>query len=140
MLHIAPKWFAVLAVQFLFLIYILNKILFKPLLEIFEERDNSVKGSLDAAKEMDEKKEEGIATLNREISGARNRAREVFEAKRTEGLDRQKEGLSEAESSAGDMLQKAREELRGEVAKAREQLKADVDKFSDEIVRKLVKA
>jgi F0F1-type ATP synthase membrane subunit b/b' len=38
------------------------------------------------------------------------------------------------------MLQKAREELQAEVGRARQALKADVEKFSDEIVRKLVKA
>jgi F0F1-type ATP synthase membrane subunit b/b' len=38
------------------------------------------------------------------------------------------------------MLQKARTELRAEAEKARQALRADVDKFSDEIVRKLLKA
>jgi F0F1-type ATP synthase membrane subunit b/b' len=38
------------------------------------------------------------------------------------------------------VLAKARAELKAEVEKARGALRADVEKFSDEIVRKLVKA
>jgi F0F1-type ATP synthase membrane subunit b/b' len=52
----------------------------------------------------------------------------------------QKKFLSEADGRAAGMLQKAREELRSEAEKARQTLRADVEKFSDEIVRKLVKA
>jgi F-type H+-transporting ATPase subunit b len=127
-------------INFLGLIYVLNLILFKPLLKVFKERDDAVKGSLDAAKDMDLKKEEGIARMHREITDARTKAKEAFEAMRNEGVNRQKGFLSEAEEQASGMLQKAREELRAEVGKARQALKADVDKFSDEIVRKLVKA
>lgn len=140
MLDIHKLWFIVLVVNFLGLLYILNIILYKPLLKIFKEREDTVKGALDAAKEMDSRKEEGIATLKREITDARNKAKEVFERMKSEGLNKQKEVLSEAEASAAAMLQKAREELKAEVMKARQRLKADVEKFSDEIVRKLVKA
>jgi F-type H+-transporting ATPase subunit b len=140
MLDINFKWLLVLAANFLGLIYILNIILFRPVLRIFKEREGAVKGSLDIAKDMNAKKEEGIIRFNQEIAEARRKAKDAFEEMRTEGQKRQKELLSEAEQKAAAMLQKAREELRGEVIKAREALKADVEKFSDEIVRKLVKA
>ncbi len=140
MLDIHKFWFIVLVINFLGLLYILNIIFYRPLLKIFKEREDTVKGSLDAAKEMDSKKEEGIATMNRELAGARSKAREVFESIKSEGSNKQKEMLSEAAASADGLLQKAREELRAEVEKARAALKADVEKFSDEIVRKLVKA
>jgi F-type H+-transporting ATPase subunit b len=140
MLKLEPVWLLILAAQFLFLVWLLNIILFRPLLKVFKERDDTVKGSLNTAKEMDKKKEEGIASLNREIAAARAQGKEAFESMRNEGLAKQKEMLGEAESSAADLLQKAREELRAEVEKARASLKTDVDKFSDEIVRKLVSA
>jgi len=140
MLDIYFTWLLVLAANFLGLVFILNIILFKPMLKIFSERQDSVKGSLEAAREMNTRKEEGIARLNSEIADARKRAKDVFEGMRSEGQNRQKELLSEAEEKAAGMLQKAREELRAEVVKARHALKADVEKFSDEIVRKLVQA
>ena len=126
--------------NFLGLVYILNIILFRPMLKVYLERESLTKGSLDAAKEMNSKKEEGLERMNKEISDARSKAKEAFEALRNAGLETQKNFLSEAESSAAGMLQKAREELRSEGEKARQSLKADIEKFSDEIVRKLVNA
>jgi len=140
MLDIDKFWLLVLTANFLGLIYILNIILFRPLLKVFHERETLVKGSLDAAREMDSRKEEGIERMNKELADARSRAKEAFEALRNQGLEVQKNLLSDAETSAAGMLQKARAELKSEGEKARQALKADVEKFSDEIVRKLVSA
>ena len=50
------KWFFVLLLNFLALLYVLNIILFKPLLKLFSHRENSIKDSLNAARDMDKKK------------------------------------------------------------------------------------
>jgi F-type H+-transporting ATPase subunit b len=134
------KWFFVLAVNFLVLFFILNIVLFKPLLKIFTDREDTVKGALDAAKEMSSKREEGIARLNSELAESRSKAKEIFEALKAEGVNKQKEELSAAETEAGAMIEQAKTQIRAEAEKARQALKADVDKFSDEIVGKLVKA
>jgi F-type H+-transporting ATPase subunit b len=140
MLDIHFNWLLILIANFLVLIFLLNIILYKPLLKVFQERKDIVKSSLDASNEMNARKEAGIATMNQDISAARARAKETFDAKKNEGLETQRTFFSEAEERASEMLQKAREELRVEVEKARQSLKADVEKFSDEIVRKLVSA
>jgi F-type H+-transporting ATPase subunit b len=140
MLDIHINWLLILAANFLGLMVVLNIILYKPLLKVFKEREDSTKGALNAAKEMDAKKEEGIARMNRELMEARKKAKDAFEGLRNEGLNAQKQALTDAEGTASGMLQKAREELQAEVGKARQTLRGDVEKFSDEIVRKLVKA
>ena len=134
------KWFFVLAINFLILFFILNVVLFKPLLKIFTEREDTVKGALDAAKDMSSKREEGIARLNSELAESRSKAKEIFEALKSEGVTKQKEELSAAETEAGAMIEQAKTQIRSEAEKARQALKADVEKFSDEIVGKLVKA
>jgi len=132
------KWFFVLFVNFVILLFILNAILFKPLLQIFKEREDSVKGDLDAAKDMTEKSEEGIARLNRELAESRSKAKEIFESLKAEGVTKQREVLSATEAEALTTIEKARAEIKSDAEKARQSLRADVDKFSDEIVRKLV--
>jgi F-type H+-transporting ATPase subunit b len=131
--------FIVMLINFLVLLFILNSLLLQPLLKIFKERDDTVKGDLDAARDMGTKREESIARLNRELSDARSKAKETFEVLRTEGVQKQKEVLSAAESEAVSIIEKAKVEIRSDAEKARQALRADVDKFSDEIVRKLVK-
>jgi F-type H+-transporting ATPase subunit b len=140
MLDIQLKWLIVLAINFIVLMFVLNSILFKPLMKIFKERDDTVKGNLDAAKNMSNKREESISGLNRELAESRNKAKEVFEALKAEAVSKQKEVHSAAEAEATAILEKAKAEIKAEAEKARKALRADVDKFSDEIVRKLVNA
>jgi len=140
MLDISPVWLAVMAVNFFVLLFILNAILFKPVLKIFKEREDTVKNSLDAARDMGTKRGEGIARLNREFVEARNKAKETFEVLKAEGLQKHKDIHSAADAEASEMLNKAKAEIRAEAEKARKTLRSDVDKFSDEIVRKLVSA
>ena len=140
MLDIHVNWLLILAANFIVLMFVLNIILYKPLLKIFKDREASTKGFLDAAKDMDVNKEAGIEKMNKKIAEARKNAKGVFEDMRNEGLSVQKQALSDAEATAAGLLQKAREELKAEVAKATQALRGDVEKFSDEIVRKLVKA
>ena len=139
MLDIQPMWLIVLAINFIVLIFLLNAILFKPLMKIFKEREDTVKGNLDAAKNMGTQREEGITRLNRELAESRTKSKELFEGLKTEGMSKQKEVLSAAEAEAVSTLDKAKAEIKAEAEKARQALRADVDKFSDEIVRKLVK-
>jgi F-type H+-transporting ATPase subunit b len=139
MLDFEPKFFLVLVVNFFALLFILNSILFQPLLKVFKERETTIKGSLDAAQEMTRRREDSIANLNRELSEARSKSKQVFDALRNEGLQKQKEVLSATSAEASGILEKARAEIKTEAEKARKTLRSDVDKFSDEIVRKLVK-
>lgn len=134
------KWFFVLLVNFLVLLYVLNKILFKPMLKIFSEREDAIKGSLSAANAMTQKKEEAFARLKSELTAAREKAKTTFETIRAEGLNIQKEIFAKAEAEASGILNKARAEIKTEAAKSRLALRADIDKLSDDIVRKLLKA
>lgn len=139
MLELNIKWFIVLIVNFLVLLYLLNIILFKPLLKLFKEREENIKGAFEIAKEMTKKKDDAIAALNKELAAARDKASSVFESMKTEGVHIQKEMFSKAEAQASDLLEKARAELKAEAEKAKAKLRADVDRFSDEIVRKLIR-
>lgn len=134
------QWFFVLLANFLVLLFVLNTILFKPLVKIFKEREIATTGALDEARALSDKKDEAIAKMNAELLSAKSKAKEIFDSLREEGVTRQKEILSKAEAEAVEMIEKARKELQAEAEKARTALKADIEKFSEEIVNKLVKA
>ncbi len=133
-------WYFVLVANFIILYFILSSLLFKPLANLFKEREKAIKGAFDDAKSMAEKKEESLVKMNSELQDARKKAKDIYNSEREAGLLHQKEVLSKAEEEAVAMIEKARQELKTEAEKARSILKADVDKFSEEIVRKLVKA
>ena len=130
----------VLLVNFLVLLFILNKILFQPLKNILKERERATTGALDDAKTMTAKKDEAVAKMNAELLAARNAAKAAYESLKEQGQAAQKETLSKTEAQALAMIEQARKELQSEADKARAALKADIEKFSEEIVTKLVKA
>ncbi len=134
------KWFFVLLVNFLLLLFILNKILFQPLASILKERERATTGALDDAKAMIARKDEAVAKMNAELLAARNAAKAAYESLKEQGQAAQKETLSKTEAQALAMIEQGRKELQSEAEKARAALKADIEKFSEEIVTKLVKA
>ncbi len=78
--------------------------------------------------------------MARELKETRVKASEIFESMRKEGMNKQKEVLEAAGKQSQALIEKARTELKAEADKARQRLHADVETFSDEIVKKLVKA
>lgn len=133
------QWFFVLLVNFVILVFALKALLFDPLSKIGGERDKATKGALDEAKAMIAQKDEAVAKMNAELGAARQQAKATASALREEGLTKQKETLSGAESAAVQQIEAARKEIQAETEKARTALKADVERFADEIVRKLVR-
>jgi F-type H+-transporting ATPase subunit b len=131
-------WFFVLAANFLVLIYVLNIILFRPLLKTFREREEAISGSIEKARKMELKREESIGSLKKELSRASGEARERIEIFKAEGMASQKEALGKAHTEAAEIIEEARATLRDEAERARAELRTDVERFSEEIVDKLV--
>jgi F-type H+-transporting ATPase subunit b len=134
------QWFFVLLANFLVLLFVLNLILFQPLAKIMKEREGATIGALDEAKSINGKKDAAVARMNAELLAARNMAKAAFDTLKEQGQSLQKEALSKAEAQALVMIDQARKELQSEAEKSRIALRADIEKFSEEIVRKLVKA
>lgn len=134
------NWFFLLLVQFFVLMFILNAILFKPIMELFRQREQAIKGALEEAQLMNEKKEKAISQMNEDLAQAKAQAKQVITALREEGLAYQREVVSNAEKEAVQLIEKARGEIRAESEKVRNMLRQEVEKLSEEIVNKLVKA
>lgn len=132
------NWFFVLLLNFLVLLYLLNIILFKPLLRLFTEREGTINNSLNAARDLEKKKDEALLQMNLELKDAHKKAREIFETMRVQGIERQRELLEAASSEASGLIHNARTDLKKEAGRVRQLLRADAEKFSDEIVRKLI--
>ena len=133
-------WFFVQLANFLILLFLLNAILFKPLMKLFKERDDNTKGALDSANAMDREKDVVLAQIDEKLSGGRTEARSIFENLSNEGLELQKSSVQSAQNESIEINKKARAELEAATDKARNALKSDIETFSKQIVEKLVGA
>jgi len=137
MLEINGWFFAQLA-NFLLLLIVLNAILFKPILRIFQERESSTTGYLDDAKEMDKEKDDLLAQIDARLSDTRNNAKSIFERFSEEGKAAQKQAVDSAQNESVAINKKARDDIQAATEKARASLKGDIESFSRIIVEKLV--
>ena len=133
-------WFFVQLANFLILLFLLNTILFKPLMKLFKEREDNTKGALDSANDMDREKDDVLAQIEEKLSGARTEARSIFENLSNEGLAVQKKAVQSAQNESVEINKKARAELETATDTARNALKSDIEAFSKQIVEKLVGA
>ena len=134
------KWFFAQLANFLLLLFLLNIILFKPLLRLFKERDAGINGALDSAKSMDKEKDGIMAQIDAKLSEGRTRAKTAFEELSRQGMEIQKQALTAAQNEAAGLNKSAKDELGSAMENARGSLKSDVEAFSRQIVEKLVKA
>ncbi len=133
-------WFFVQLANVVILFLVLNNMLFKPVLKKFKEREEMTEGALEKAKKMDADKDGIISQIDVKLVEARKKAREAFEGLSNEGMDVQKQALSEAQNEAMGINKKAKDDLAGAVETARASLKSDIETFSKQIVYKLVGA
>jgi len=132
------KWFFVQLANFLLLLVVLNIILFRPMLRLFQEREEHTTGFLNDAKAMDKEKDEVFSKIDSKLAVARDRAKAIFEEFSTEGIETQKLAVDSAKNEAIEINRKSKEEIEMATDKARAALKADIKNFSNKIVEKLV--
>lgn len=133
-------WFFAQLANFIFLLIILNIILYKPFLRLFKERDDNTKGALEKAKALDSEKDGLLAQIDAKLAEARGKARTSFETLSKEGADIQRSALEASQNEAVEINRKAKVELEAATEKARASLRSDVETFAKQIVEKLVGA
>ena len=140
MLDIYPVWLFVQFATIVFLFLFLNYYLFQPFLRLFKEREDNTQGALDKARDLDQKKDTILASIDEKLNDARSKARSNFEEASNEGLEIQRKALEAAQAEAMEINKKAKADLGASAEKARAGLKSDVEAFSKQIVEKLVGA
>ncbi|HLB25677.1 MAG TPA: ATP synthase F0 subunit B [Nitrospirota bacterium] len=124
--------------NFVVLIFVLNYLLFKPVLRHMAERDKTVAVSHEEAKEYAERAEYMLGEFEYELADARVKANQLYHSLQQEGAARQREVMAEAKAKAQEMVEKAKAEIEGEAGRARKLLDAEMEKLPAEIASKLL--
>jgi len=106
----------------LILIVVLQPLLFKPMLALFEEREKRIEGAKLAARKMDEASAGALTKYETEMKKARSAGNAEREQLRAEGLKTEADIVGKVRETTGKRVADGREELRQNAAKARAQL------------------
>lgn len=123
---------------FLFVVYFLNVVLFRPYLKTWEARQQGVEGSREHAAETEAQAAVLLVELEQKMRTARRDAQEVRESLRSQGLQEQNDILEEVRQEVDQTLQQEREKISAKVASAQGDLSARAQVLAESIVKKLL--
>lgn len=126
------------AINFALLLFILAKLLYKPLLTKMEERTQAIRKSLDEAQaaraEAQHEREEHAARLQ----AAHAEAQAIRAAALKDAAEEQRKLVEAARGEAARLVESARAELAQDVRRARQELRQEVSDLAITVAERLI--
>ena len=114
------------AINFLILLWLLQRFAFKPLMRIMDERSSRIRNDLDDARRLREEAERDRETYRSQLGRARDEARAILEEANNVAARIREQSLLDAEGQNTQLLQRAREEIGREKQAAINELRREV--------------
>jgi len=135
-IDIVPGLLVVQGFIFLLVLWFLNKILFKPILKILQERDERTEGFLNQADQVGEKAEETLERYNEKFRQARKEALELKRKIILEGVGKREAVIDKARKEAQGFLEEMRKSLVEEAERTKKTLRQQVDAIGQIMAQK----
>lgn len=123
---------------FLLLVYILNVLIYKPVLRVMEERGKKISGMEADAVLADKEVEDKLASYRLELDKAKQSGNADRAILKKEGLDKETELLGAAHAEAQKTLSAAKDKITKEVDSALATLKGMTEEMGKDIADKVV--
>jgi F-type H+-transporting ATPase subunit b len=124
--------------NFLFLLFILNILLYKPIRQILSQRKEEIDSFSGMIGEFEDKSAQSKKALEENKAGARKEGLKEKEELKGEGSDQEKGMLQVATSEASEKLDQARDEISASLVSARQTLEKELALFSTELAQKIL--
>jgi F-type H+-transporting ATPase subunit b len=125
-------------INFLFLIWALNLVLYRPIRRIIAQRNEKIAGLETGIGKNEQDVEEKDQAIRDGIRQAREKGVEAKEALENEAREKEKEKVAQINEKAREELNRVREQVSRDMEAARRSLEGEVDRFADEISQKIL--
>ena len=125
-------------VNFLVMIFLLNKILIDPVRKIISKRKELMAGQMDKIEGFNASAADKVADYEAQLAAARKEAGDIRNAAKDAGVVEEQALLSAAGKEASSTIQAARAEIESQVKGALDQLTKDVDKYAEQATGKIL--
>jgi F-type H+-transporting ATPase subunit b len=125
-------------VNFLFLLFILNIILYRPIRKILSQRREEMLSFEGMISEFEEKSNESGKALEKNEVGARKEGLKEKEALKGAGSEQEKAMIKDATSQASEKVDQARDEITRSLVSAQQSLEKELAFFSKELAEKIL--
>ena len=130
--------FLVSIITFIVFVFLMNKILYAPILNIMEERKNFINGNYKSAQDNEAK----ISSISEEkeslLADAKETARDKYNEKLSDYKNKRAEIVSDAQNSAKEEIEKSEIELLNLSNEVKDGLKSSMTDLANDIVEKVI--
>jgi F-type H+-transporting ATPase subunit b len=116
----------------------LSKVLFGPLLRLFDEREARIQGAKAEAQALEGQSADKAVYIDERMKRAQKDAREILSSLKAEGAAYQRQLTDKARSEAREKMTVAKERIHGELEKARSEMAPFVDENAKLLVAKFL--
>jgi F-type H+-transporting ATPase subunit b len=125
-------------VNFIILLIILNKILYRPLMSIIAERRDAITGSHDRAKSLEADIEDKMQRYQQQLNDAKATANAERNNLKKAATEEETKILSAAQGKATERLQAIKAQVGDEAAAASKTLKSEAESLAGQIATKIL--
>ncbi len=131
-----PILIAAQIVNFLVILYILKRFLYKPLFKVFKERQDLIKESITKTDEARQALEKAQATEKELIKKAQSTATQILKDAKEQSVDIISAAEEATKKQTDKMISEAKEQISQETKRAEEQLNKHVAELSVALLKK----
>lgn len=125
-------------VAFLLLFALLKRVAWKPLMNMLDQREQTINADIDKAETARISAERQLAEVEQQLREARNKANETLTRAQAEGNELQKSIVNEAKEDARRIRKQAEKEVDLEQKKAFAKLRSEISEMSISIAASII--
>jgi len=124
--------------NFLLLMFILNKILYKPILKVLDERDARIVGGQEKAKKLLEESQSILKSYNDKLYSAKIDAMTVKNTSRKQAVDQANMIIEDARRNAETIVLNVQKEMAEEIERAKRELEPELGVMAGTIAQQIL--
>lgn len=125
-------------INFLALIFILNIVLYKPILKVLEEREERVDGQQQQAKKILEDGQVLVGDYNQKLYNAKVEAMNAKNAARNEASNQANGIIETARKEAEEIIAQMQQQMASEMAQAKKELEPELSVMASTIAQQIL--
>lgn len=125
-------------INFLIILFILNKMLFQPILKGLETRQEIIEGNKARAIELRQRGEEKLREYDQSLAEARNKAMSKQAEIRNEGMAKASEILDSSKKQEAEIIAEIQRGIASEVEEAKKDIQSYADSLSKDVTKKIL--
>ena len=125
-------------INFFLLIFILNKILYKPILKILEEREQRIEGQQQQAKKTIEDGQVILTDYNKKLYDAKIDAMNTKNAARNEASEQANGIIEDSRKKSEEIITRMQQEMASEIAQAKKELDPELSVMAATIAQQIL--